>query len=197
MGRSLKLVVLFSLLLQCGDIESNLGPASSKGRSKQTPLQLNRSTQEIEQPDSPHPIQDLPNAIRSLTSRFDTFDSIINSMEQNIQSIAETTTILKTKVENLTVENQKLKEEKANDKKTLEQLEHKIDDLESRQKRNNLNFHGIQQTDSRETWEECEKKIKKAIAEKLEISEETKIDRAHRLFFSIVTKTHSCLFYGI
>ncbi|GFR95864.1 SH3 domain protein [Elysia marginata] len=103
-------------------------------------------------------------------------------MEQNIQSIAETTTILKTKVENLTVKNQKLKEEKANDKKTLEQLEHKIDDLESRQKRNNLIFHGIQQTDSRETWEECEKKIKKAIAEKLEISEEIKIDRAHRLF---------------
>ncbi|GFR82586.1 SH3 domain protein [Elysia marginata] len=105
-------------------------------------------------------------------------------MEQNIQSIAETTTILKTKVENLTVENQKLKEEKANDKKTLfiEQLEHKIDDLESRQKRNNLIFHGIQQTDSRETWEECEKKIKKAIAEKLEISEEIQIDRAHRLF---------------
>ncbi|GFR86108.1 SH3 domain protein [Elysia marginata] len=103
-------------------------------------------------------------------------------MEQNIQSIAETTTILKTKVENLTVENQKLKEEKANDKKTLEQLEHKIDDLESRQKRNNLIFHGIPQTDSRETWEECEKKIKKAIAEKLEISEEIKIDRAHWLF---------------
>ncbi|GFR85452.1 SH3 domain protein [Elysia marginata] len=103
-------------------------------------------------------------------------------MEQNIQNITEKTIILKTKVENLTVESQKLKEEKANDKKTLEQLEHKTDDLESRQKRNNLIFHGIQQMDSRETWEECEKKIKKAIAEKLEISEEMKIDRAHRLF---------------
>ena len=56
-------------------------------------------------------------------------------------------------------------------------LEAKANDLEFQGLRENLLFHGLQETQN----EDCEQMIKQFIAEKLEINQNVTIDKAHSL----------------
>lgn len=58
-----------------------------------------------------------------------------------------------------------------------ETLEAKANDLEARSLRENLLFHGINETQN----ENCETLVKQFIAEKLNVTQDVTIDRAHRL----------------
>ena len=64
--------------------------------------------------------------------------------------------------------------------KGLDELEGKSDYLENQSRRNNIKVFGIPEEHD-ETWDDCESKIKEAIAEKLDIKEEILIERAHRV----------------
>ena len=55
----------------------------------------------------------------------------------------------------------------------------KLADLEDRSRRNNLRFDGFQE-ETNETWEESESIITDFLKEKLEIEEDSLIERAHR-----------------
>ena len=60
----------------------------------------------------------------------------------------------------------------------LLKLRNKVIDLEDRSRRNNLRMDGIKETEN-ETWEECERKVKSVLINKLGIGE-VHIERAHR-----------------
>lgn len=78
----------------------------------------------------------------------------------------------------------KLEEENSNLREIVKKLEDKQDDLENRSRRNNLIFFGIDDPiDSKETWNDCAKKIIHVVQNemKLEHITENDIERAHRL----------------
>ena len=60
----------------------------------------------------------------------------------------------------------------------LLKLRNKVIDLEDRSRRNNLRMDGIKETEN-ETWEECERKVRSVLTNKLGIAE-VHIERAHR-----------------
>ena len=60
-------------------------------------------------------------------------------------------------------ENQALKREIESNKESINAAEVKADDLENRQRRNNLVFHGIGGDEIRETWEHVEEKVKEFV----------------------------------
>ena len=76
-------------------------------------------------------------------------------------------------------ENQALKREIESNKESINAAEVKADDLENRQRRNNLVFHGIGGDEIRETWEHVEEKVKEFVQRDLQIGSVT-IERAHR-----------------
>lgn len=55
----------------------------------------------------------------------------------------------------------------------------KIKYLEGQSRRNNLVFDGIMESPG-ETWAETEEKVKKVLAEKLQLKKDTELERAHR-----------------
>ena len=55
----------------------------------------------------------------------------------------------------------------------------KMEYLEGQSRRNNLVFEGIQEAPG-ETWAETEEKVKKVLAEKLQLQREIEVERAHR-----------------
>ena len=62
----------------------------------------------------------------------------------------------------------------------LDDLDGKADCLENQSRRNNIKVFGIPE-EQNESWESCESKVKKAIADKLQIKDEITIERAHRV----------------
>ena len=62
----------------------------------------------------------------------------------------------------------------------LEDLENRNDYRENQSRRNNIKIYGIPEAPV-ETWNDCEAKVKKALVDKLGITEEITIERAHRV----------------
>ena len=60
-----------------------------------------------------------------------------------------------------------------------EYVKQKLIDLEDRSRCNNLRVDGIEEKNG-ETWDDCEKELQNLFTEKLEITDEIKIERAHR-----------------
>ena len=64
--------------------------------------------------------------------------------------------------------------------KGLNDLDGKADYLENQSLRNNVKVFGIPE-EQNESWESCESKVKKAISDKLQITDDIRIERAHRV----------------
>ena len=56
----------------------------------------------------------------------------------------------------------------------------KLTELEDRSQRNNVRIDGIPQT-LKETWENCEEEVRKIVRNKLDITDDMKIDRYHHM----------------
>ena len=77
-------------------------------------------------------------------------------------------------------ENNDLKEQKEKLEKKIVEMERKMDDPESRSKRNNQIVHGLYRVDM-ETSEDCEAALKDLIRDKLELADDVQLDTEHRL----------------
>ena len=178
-------VFLLSLLLLCGDVESNPGPPK-QSRSKQPTLSINGSIRtpttpsQSEQPDN----TTILNAIETLGTRFDTFVQTVEKVEIAVSDLTKTTQQAQVKIDKLLEDNTALQTENRELRTKMNDLETKLDDLEGRSRRNNLIFHGLAKRSGqgRETWEDCENLVKKTLSDKLGLdTTEIKIDRAHRI----------------
>ena len=59
-------------------------------------------------------------------------------------------------------------------------VSNKLVEMEDRSRRNNLRFDGLVDN-SKETWEECERKVQEVISNHLEIEHDVEIERCHRM----------------
>lgn len=109
---------------------------------------------------------------RKLTARLDLF-------EKKIEDVCAEFSLLKSDLAELQDTSRKQDEE-------INKLRNEIDNLENRQRRDNLVFYNIPYTDSNETWNHCKEKLQE-IALKVNIPN-VNIDRAHRLGRSTTTR---------
>ncbi|XP_070557445.1 uncharacterized protein [Ptychodera flava] len=61
------------------------------------------------------------------------------------------------------------------------QLRRENDDLENRERRNNLVFYGIEQDCPNESWDSSEDKVKRLLRDKLGIKDDIEFERVHRV----------------
>ena len=121
------------------------------------------------------------------------FNSVIDRLENKITNLANENNNLKKEVEevkksmtfhsDLVEEKIKIFESNNNEeayKQNNEVLLDKVADLEDRSRRNNLRFSGLAEREN-ETWEQSEQVVRDVIEEKLGLPAQTfKIERAHR-----------------
>ncbi|GFR95244.1 hypothetical protein ElyMa_006269700 [Elysia marginata] len=179
-----RLVSLSALLIMCGDVELNPGPkANSRPTSKQSTLTGGLM---IESPRSlrtePTDTNEILVAIQQLGNRFDSVDTKISNIDSNVQEMKAQNVLLQDQIKDLVSANTELKQENDELQKRLKTLEDKMDDVEARSRRNNIFVHGLPPDNEHETWDDCEKVVRKMINSHLEIDDASiQIDRAHRL----------------
>ena len=119
-------------------------------------------------------LEELESKITSkLTREIATLQADLKACKQEIAAVKQENQALKE-------ENQALRRDTEANKEALTQAEVKADDLENRQRRSNLVFHGVEGDELRETWEDVEKKLQEYIRTDLRITDRIEIERAHR-----------------
>lgn len=87
---------------------------------------------------------------------------------------------LKDHVVHLEKENESLRLSNIKLTKSVQNLEKKTDELEGHSRRNNLIFHGLVREEG-ETSATCEERLRELFTDRLEIAEDIRLDRIHRL----------------
>ena len=129
-------------------------------------------------------VNKISSKVDNLETKVKTIDSRVSEVEKSKEFLSsgfdDTKEKLKRADSDLKRLNNKCKDFEESMKKLTTQneaLEAKANDLEARSLRENLLFHGINETQD----ENCEIFVKQFIAEKLNITQDVTIDRAHRL----------------
>ncbi|XP_065639545.1 uncharacterized protein LOC136072299 [Hydra vulgaris] len=119
--------------------------------------------------------------LKIITDRLDTIEKDNNNNKSKIKNIEKDLNEIKDSLsfqENKTLENiSHLKKYYDNQINTLYK---KSIDLENRSRRNNLRIDGLKESPG-ESWDDCEKEVKKFFNNQLKISKEVVIERAHRI----------------
>ena len=180
-------MVLFSLLAQAGDVESNPGPSS---RTRQTTLSVGTTRKDSPEPsrDNRHPPAepsnaDIMTAITSLSSKLGDLSSSFSSLAGKVNQLSQDSEKIQDHLQSLVCENKSLRKANEEMESRLEALALKVDDLECRGRRNNLIFHGIPRgAPRRGESKDCESTLKETLSSHLGIRpEDLKLDRVHRL----------------
>ena len=185
------LFVVGAMLMLCGDVESNPGPPR-KVQTKLNSMSSPGMSSSFNSATTPE-ITDVMVAIDNLSHKFDRkfeeFQTKVNDIVTSLGELKDGNTLLKTKVEELTIENQRLWSESGDIAAKLERTEKKLEDLENRSRRNNLIFHGLTPDKENETWDDCERLVKKLISGKLGLGcDNISFERVHRIGSSIIAK---------
>ena len=208
MGFTLTYLFWGSLLLQCGDIETNPGPTDNQtqplGKTDTGPL-LRSQTQSLlkvnagkvtvgavgggtsQCPLRPTPELNLSDIMMKLVSMDSSVNAKLDSaaedmavFKQQFSQLREEVGVLKSEVDTLRHENQELRALSNDLLDKLGNLEKKTEDLEGRSKRNNLLFYGMIKDDD-ETNEDLEMSLKELCTDRLELSDDIHFDRVHRI----------------
>ena len=115
-------------------------------------------------------------------SKLDHVSNQINNLTESVASLQEKVRSLNEEVHELKGEVQELRETNSELQERLKRSEMKLEDLESRSRRNNIVVHGLKPVvEGHETWEHCEQALQSMFRDKLGIEEELVLDRAHRM----------------
>lgn len=189
-----------SLLLQCGDIESNPGPnpPQSKDKMRQTRLAsagAGGTRASMENPGNPQggassqPVKEptLTDVMSMLQALGNRMDSKLDEVKEEVHTLREEYTAMQDEVRGLREEVSGLRQQNDDMLKShaalteqMEDLARKTDDLEGRSRRNNLIFHGLERRDN-ETSADCEDTLRDLFTDRLELSQDVEFDRIHRL----------------
>jgi len=164
----LRLLVLLSLLLiVSGDVELNPGPAGTRGQSVQAQkLSVSESGElGLKAPDKDNSeiIRMLKDIKADLNNKFETLNNKVDNMAADFH----------VQLEKVMQENDQLKA-------SITRMAEQFEDMECRNRRDNLIFHGIS-GDAGETWEKSEERIRTMLVDDLEMESGVTIIRAHRL----------------
>ena len=162
--------IIPTLIYRSGDVELNPGPPKKDGSKDCYGLRSGSGTNEdsdtLDDSNILTLLRDIKESQKRLERKFDEQLSTINNRLTAVESRLGNNCINQVDV-NL------LKEQIVN-------LEFKVDELENRNRRDNLLFFGIDETGS-ETWSDTETKITDWIKGQLEVDVSDKIERAHRI----------------
>jgi chromosome segregation ATPase len=109
------------------------------------------------------------------------------SIRQRLDALEQDQDVLRQDVGAMSVKMEEMEEENKMLKDSLQSMEQKLDQAENQSKRNNLLFHGIPRT-PKESWSDCEEKVKKVIREDMKVTQDISIERAHRVGRAIIIK---------
>lgn len=117
---------------------------------------------------------DIRREMRYMNRKFDKLENTMTSLKQDNKTLKKQNKHLTKQVEELSSELQTVTE-------LAKENERKNERLESQSRRENLKFFGIEES-RKESWDESENKVRKYIAEGLNIDDTSiQIERAHRL----------------
>lgn len=201
--KGLRLCVLFGLLLViCGDVEVNPGPATGRGsvqrsQGRQTQLSFSQAavaspptseprTRQQRQQQNRFPDPNTPpfnstgstnsaDVLAYLQDMRSEFRTDLSSLNNKIDDISLT-------INNLKAENESLKEENKRLWAEIDGMKKKTDRIEGHTRRNNLRINGIDGT-LNESWSETERKVREFVTDDLNMPEmgDVDIERAHRM----------------
>ncbi len=169
------LLLLCTLLVVSGSVESNPGPITGPCTRQQKLSQADTGQMEINK-SSNCTNEDIMKTILSMQTQL---QSQISSMNDNFKRIDDKVTNMATGV---TRDLSLLRKENTSLRKQVNSLEEQLDDVQSRSRRNNLLFHGLE-GERGETWDESENKIRTFMKDRLGLTnaDSMLITRAHRL----------------
>ena len=105
---------------------------------------------------------------------------LMDNFEQKLESLKAENCQLKTVVSTLQSKVEEVEKKTTITPSCPEEISLKLNDLEDRSRRNNLKFEGFDE-EAGENWEQCAEKIKRLSREKLGLTNDIEIERAHRL----------------
>jgi predicted RNase H-like nuclease (RuvC/YqgF family) len=198
-GLVLVVFLTSDLLLRAGNIETNPGPDSKdSGRTVQTRLTsaggrtgtTERRNSNAAASDSPS-LSDVMSKLMSMDSSMQAMNMSMNSkmdqVKDEIQQMRSEVGMLQKEVESskeridaLEVENDELRLANEELLTRVSKMEKQTDDLESRSRRNNVLFYGLDREEG-ESQETLEQRLNDLCTDKLELSETVEFDRVHRV----------------
>ena len=204
-------VLLVGYLLTCGDVESNPEPVTGQEAGYNSRVQGKEANRGVHtHPAQPSRFSQQPldsfhaetshilnqavvrmesttrqqghNAERRLQSVEDKIDHRLREVEVNQAQPSSSVDGLRSQCQALWSENQDLRD-------TVNYLTNKCDYNDNQSRRNNLLFLGFEPVrGGPESWQDCERKVKEVIHERMGIAEEIHIERAHRAGKAIVAR---------
>ena len=178
--------VMSTLLYRAGDCEKNPGPPTMNSGVKDNDDNSqsdNTSLNEIAAN-----IKILITSQQEMKQTMETkFQSMETSLNTRLQEIEHT---LQTANDDIAALNQNMDDlvrENTTMKKELQNQRSKIDYMENQSRRQNLLFHNIPRKPN-ETWDDCESAVRDVLKNRLKITADVMIDRAHRVGTAIVAR---------
>ena len=160
-------VLMFTLLVVSGDVEKNPGPITRQATLAVEPSSGNvaLTTTKYTNEDIMNVLIDIKTDLKQVNDRFSNLNTKVNNMAAELRG-----------------EVTRLRADNANLCTRLNAMEDRLEDYESRSRRNNLLFHGINE-EKGESWEMCEIKVRRFMKETLNLADADNIPitRAHRL----------------
>jgi hypothetical protein len=161
-------------LLLSNDVELNPGPDyqdyATKEDIKEVNVRLDRVLNGIEK--ASNQWSALQEKVNGLEDQIAENEKQIDVDHKDIDSLSQRIGFLETKLDRT---NEELEKTQEHNKK----MQKHLNDLEDRNKRNNLIFSGVPE-DKNETWQQSEIKVKNIIRNQMKL-EEIEIERAHRM----------------
>ena len=112
------------------------------------------------------------------------FNGIMNEFQEKIDNLNRKLDLI-TEVKNIALQNQTnivtLTEKNDSLQKEVAAMKHKVLQLETQSKKENLIFTGIAESKSKETWKDCETKIIDILTKNLEITNDIKFEKVYRM----------------
>lgn len=159
------------LLILANDIETHPGPGSEFA-TKADITAINGRLDEVLA------------GINHMKAQWDSMSDKLLTLQASVSDIEQKSKDNQVKIDKIGFMEEdlrKTKEELKNSIENTKKLNQSIDELEDRNRRNNLIFFGIAQ-EQNETWEQTEQKVRDVIRDKMNLNSEFEIERAHRIY---------------
>lgn len=183
------------VIVLCGDVELNPGPGPMTRTTKQSTFASSKqlSLTSLGSVSSPpnnassfhtSSNKEILEAIRQLTAKVEKMECKIENfqtkLERRLEEVLADNDQLKLKCEIIDQNVSECEKRIQSAEKQIQQNILWLDNLEGQSRRNNLIFHGVNETDN-ENWDETEKKITDIVSNKLGLREPVVFERVHRL----------------
>jgi len=164
--------VLVSLLLLCGDVESNPGPGPNH-RNTSTVSPNQRTLPEMTSSSKTQNSAESPSLLDVM--------SILREIKTDIADVKADHRVFNDRLTDLEVENRRLRDQNDGLYQQMQNTETMLEDLQGRSRRNNLIFYNVPESGRDESGWDCEERVKDILTHEMGLKYDIPFDRVHRL----------------